>query len=132
MSLTLTSCCRSTKAIGAALPSAAVSAATFAASRSHPPSANSGPASLSYILNGALPSVVYVAPFKVKNGDRLAFEVGASVRITACSAALSLNSRIIRSFVRSDLLRTLTLLFAGIQVTFQAEEDESFSFVSAI
>lgn len=49
----------------------------------------------------------------------------------ACSAAVSLNSRIIRFFVGSELLGTLTSLFDGIQVTFQAEEDEFFSFVSA-
>jgi hypothetical protein len=63
--------------------------------------ANSGPASLSYILNGALPSVVYVAPFKVKNGDRLAWEIdsaGAGLETGTITLTNSVTSAAVGSF----------------------------------
>ena len=44
--------------------------------------ANSGPANLSYLLNGASPSVAYSGPIQVKNGDRLAFEIDSSGSVT--------------------------------------------------
>jgi len=63
--------------------------------------ANSGAANLSYILNGAVPSVSYSGPIHVKNGDKLAWEIdsaGAGLETGTITVTNSVSMAAVGSF----------------------------------